>query len=205
MWSSLYEGYQIAFTNIFKIDDVKGLIQIVLIDFARVINSQIFVYDFKKQKFTSTNIVFDDPVMWCGCTQNIIITFTSHPSTIKFYNYLSGKLLAVKEIDDTHPQKMQIVDSYLLYCEFSWMNVLDIHKREIVYCVKFNFYSFVTRLTVIEPRFVVVLLERGRSSGCPSYYQEVNIVWKEELDHPQVLFFRQLILFFLFFLNPPLQ
>ncbi|XP_054271751.1 uncharacterized protein LOC128992285 [Macrosteles quadrilineatus] len=175
MWKSLFEGYEIAFTNIFRIDDNKGLIRMVFIDVPRVLHSQIFVYDFKKLKFKETNITFDGVVVWCGCTQNIIVTFTSHPGIIKFYGYTSGKLLAVKEIGEyTNSEQMQLVGSYLLYCMFNCMNVMDIHNREIVYCVEFSFYSFVRRLSVIEPRFVVVwLLQRGGSPGCPVYYQEV--------------------------------
>lgn len=69
---------------------------------------------------------------------------------------------------------MQLIDSYLLYCTFNCMKVLDIHKQEVVYCLEFSFSSFVRQLTVIEPRFVVVwLMECGVSPGCPSYYQEV--------------------------------
>lgn len=121
------------------------------------------------------NIKFEGVAAWCGCAHDICVTFTSHPGILQFYKCSSGKLLSVKHIDIyINSEQMQLIDSYLLYCAFNNMQVLDIHKQEAVYCLEFSFSSFVRQLTVIEPRFVVVwLMERGISPGCPSYYQEV--------------------------------
>ncbi|KAG8307419.1 uncharacterized protein LOC124360075 [Homalodisca vitripennis] len=175
MSTSLSVENEIAFTNIFRIDNSRGMIRHVFRSPDSILYTKLVVYDFKKLKFTNIDITFEGVTVWCGYAQDVIVTFTSHPGTIKFYSYSVGKLLWVKEIGEyTNSEQMQLIDSYLLYCMFNCLNVLDIHKQEVVYCLAFSFYSFVRRLTVIEPQFVVVwLLERGGSPGCPTYYQEV--------------------------------
>lgn len=175
MINKFVEFDAIVFSNIFKIDQFKGLIRIVFISIDKDLYSQLVIYDFKRCKFGDLNIKFEGVAAWCGCAHDICVTFTSHPGILQFYKCSSGKLLSVKHIDIyTNSEQMQLIDSYLLYCTFNSMKVLDIHKQEVVHCLEFSFSSFVTQLTVIEPRFVVVwLMERGISPGCPSYYQEV--------------------------------
>uniref|UniRef100_A0A1B6MPD8 F-box domain-containing protein n=1 Tax=Graphocephala atropunctata TaxID=36148 RepID=A0A1B6MPD8_9HEMI len=175
MSTSLSVEDEIAFTNIFRIDDLRGMIRHVFRSPDDIMCSKLVVFDFKRERLTDTDITFEGVTVWCGYAQGVIVTFTSHPGTIRFFNYPTGKLLSVKEIGEwSNSEQMQLIDSYLLYCMFNCMNVLDIHKQEVVYCLAFSFYSFVRRLTVVEPRFIVVwLLERGGSPGCPSYYQEV--------------------------------
>lgn len=166
---------KIDFVNIFKIDESQGIIRLVYLSFQNELDSVLFVYNFKRLKFNDIKIECKGVVVWCGYAHNIIVTFSSDPGTIRFFAFASGKLLSSKEIGlYANSEQMQLVDTYLLYCMFNSMYVLDILNQEIVYCLESTFSSFVRRLTVIEPRFVVVwLFERGERPGCSSSYQEV--------------------------------
>lgn len=166
---------KIDYVNIFKIDKTQGIIRLVYLSFEDELNSILFVYDFKRLKFRDIKIECKSVVVWCGYAHNIIVTFSSDPGTIKFFDFSSGKLLSTKEIGlYANSEQMQLVDTYLLYCMFNSMYVVDILNQQIVYCVESTFSSFVSKLTVIEPRFVVVwLFERGERPGCSSSYQQV--------------------------------